>query len=179
MPVSIVSNCSDVACSWYSSVTANDGEAPSPGFPMIGSNFDAVRDDVEVLGADRDAVVLRELRRLLHHQPRRTEHFPRLLFGRGTRVHFRAVLAVGDEHVVATAAVSRRSSRSCAALRCTPGGYRRSLSRFRFQPKTFTMMNACHGSSEILLLLARPLALHVRQELDEPADLRTRLASSR
>ena len=36
--VCIVSNSSSVGCSWYSSITAIEGDDPSPGRPMIGSN---------------------------------------------------------------------------------------------------------------------------------------------
>ncbi len=38
MPVCIVTYRSSASCSWYSSTIAHDGDEPSPGLPMIGSN---------------------------------------------------------------------------------------------------------------------------------------------
>lgn len=39
MPVTIVSYCELVRCSWYSSVIDRLGDAPSPGSPISGSNL--------------------------------------------------------------------------------------------------------------------------------------------
>jgi hypothetical protein len=61
MPVTIVSTCSSVSCSWYSSTIAQCGARAVARLPDQRLEARAVRRDVQVLRADLDAERVEEL----------------------------------------------------------------------------------------------------------------------